>query len=169
MDAPRFAAGSRPCGWACFLVSSGAQKTQEEGSGPSCCGVGGKFLRGAPSHLSLLFGQAGRTVPSALSSRCPLTLSHSWVEPVRRGGTAPASRCPRPELALGPSPWNCVALRVSLSLAGVNLTEVFVDTVGDADRYQQRLAQRFPSLKFKGAGGAEGGGPEAGWVGGRRG
>ena len=34
--------------------------------------------------------------------------------------------------------------------AGVHVTDVFVDTVGDADRYALRLTQRFPSLKFKG-------------------
>ncbi|KAG1672118.1 hypothetical protein FOA52_001705 [Chlamydomonas sp. UWO 241] len=33
--------------------------------------------------------------------------------------------------------------------AGVNLTEVYVDTVGDADRYADRLSQRFNTLKFK--------------------
>ena len=32
--------------------------------------------------------------------------------------------------------------------AGVNLTEVYVDTVGDAGRYERLLSQKFPSLKF---------------------
>ncbi|GAX85577.1 hypothetical protein CEUSTIGMA_g12992.t1 [Chlamydomonas eustigma] len=31
---------------------------------------------------------------------------------------------------------------------GVSVTHVYVDTVGDPDRYQQRLSQRFPSLVF---------------------
>ena len=37
---------------------------------------------------------------------------------------------------------------------GVNITDVYVDTVGDAGRYEQRLSQRFPTLKF--TGGVEG-------------
>lgn len=32
--------------------------------------------------------------------------------------------------------------------AGVNLTEVFVDTVGDADKHKARLEQRFPGPEF---------------------
>lgn len=32
--------------------------------------------------------------------------------------------------------------------AGVNLTQVYVDTVGDAGRYERLLSQRFPSVKF---------------------
>ncbi|KAF5826043.1 ribonuclease H-like domain-containing protein [Dunaliella salina] len=31
---------------------------------------------------------------------------------------------------------------------GYKLTKVFIDTVGDAERYAQRLAQQFPSLQF---------------------
>ncbi|GAB2302732.1 hypothetical protein Dimus_036727 [Dionaea muscipula] len=31
---------------------------------------------------------------------------------------------------------------------GVLLTEVYIDTVGDADKYTIKLAQRFPSIKF---------------------
>jgi ribonuclease H2 subunit A len=31
---------------------------------------------------------------------------------------------------------------------GVNVTEVYIDTVGDADKYQKRLSQRFQGLKF---------------------
>ena len=37
---------------------------------------------------------------------------------------------------------------------GVAVTEVYVDTVGDAGRYEQRLSQRFPTLKFTGVNGA---------------
>lgn len=32
--------------------------------------------------------------------------------------------------------------------AGVNLTEVYIDTVGDADRYASKLSSVFPSLEF---------------------
>jgi len=31
---------------------------------------------------------------------------------------------------------------------GVNVRECFVDTVGDADKYQEMLSKRFPSIKF---------------------
>lgn len=31
---------------------------------------------------------------------------------------------------------------------GVNLTKVFIDTVGDAERYAERLSARFPHLRF---------------------
>lgn len=31
---------------------------------------------------------------------------------------------------------------------GVNLQEVYVDTVGDADNYKKRLSQQFPGLQF---------------------
>lgn len=55
--------------------------------------------------------------------------------------------------------WNRVSLNAlaeestcklitSVLQQGVNVTEVYIDTVGDADKYQKRLSQRFPGLKF---------------------
>jgi ribonuclease H2 subunit A len=40
------------------------------------------------------------------------------------------------------------ALIDSALASGVQLREVFVDTVGDADRYKEKLSQRFPGILF---------------------
>eukprot|EP00955_Chlamydomonas_euryale_P115309 366341-Chlamydomonas_euryale.AAC.9 len=50
----------------------------------------------------------------------------------------------------------CHPSRQAVLDAGVNLTEVYVDTVGDAERYQARLSQRFNTLKFTGLNGRGG-------------
>ena len=41
----------------------------------------------------------------------------------------------------------CKLIRSALA-AGVNVQEISVDTVGDADTYKRRLSQEFPGIQF---------------------
>ena len=41
----------------------------------------------------------------------------------------------------------CKLIRSALA-AGVNVQEIYVDTVGDADTYKRRLSQEFPGIQF---------------------
>ena len=42
----------------------------------------------------------------------------------------------------------CISLVQSLRTDGVDVHEVFVDTVGDPDKYRKKLELRFPSVLF---------------------
>lgn len=41
----------------------------------------------------------------------------------------------------------CKLIRSALA-AGVNVQEIYVDTVGDADTYKQKLSREFPGIQF---------------------
>ena len=41
----------------------------------------------------------------------------------------------------------CRLIRAVLA-AGVNLHEIYVDTVGDADKYKDKLSKEFPGIQF---------------------